>query len=285
LDSINNGPVKEYGIGAHVFKGLTVLRRQGNPGPRICETPSGMLNSIGLKNIGLKEFLSLAPMLLKMIEETERKIILNISGNSIEEFVTVAVALEKAGFKFVEVNISCPNNKEGGRIFALHSDSTYEVVYKIRSSAPGLYLIVKLSPKAQEIAEIAFQAKRGGADALAVANTYPGMLIDPCTLRPLLGGNTGGLSGPAILPINVLKVYEVFQAKLGLPIIGIGGINDPKSAMNYILAGANAVQCGTGSFKNPEVFGEICKGLKWYVKYHKVPNIQYLVGKVAPYSY
>jgi dihydroorotate dehydrogenase (NAD+) catalytic subunit len=283
LDSINNGPTDEYGIGAHVFKGLTTLRRQGNKGPRICETPSGMLNSIGLKNMGLEEFLSIAPMIIDMIQKTGRKVILNISGNSVKEFVDLAAALEKAGFKFIEVNISCPNNKEGGKIFSLNTKSTREVVREVRDSAPGLYLIVKLSPKAQDIAAIALGALNGGADALSIANTYPGMLIDPYTLRPCLGGNTGGLSGPAILPINVLKVFEVAQAELGLPIIGIGGITDARSAMNYILAGASAVQCGTGSFKNPKIFREICQGLKDFVKYHKVSNIKDLVGKVVLY--
>jgi dihydroorotate dehydrogenase (NAD+) catalytic subunit len=283
LESVNDGPVNEYGIGAHILKSLCVDARQGNPEPRVCETPSGMLNSIGLKGMGLKEFLSISPMILDMAEKTGRKIILNISGNNIKDFVTIAVALEKAGFEFIEINPSCPNNKKSKKIFALHPKLLYELIYAVRAKATKIYLMTKLSPKAQDIVACAFSAYDGGTDAFVIANTYPGMSIDPNTLRTRIGGNTGGLSGPALRPINVLKVHEVFQAELGIPIVGVGGITDAASAMEYILAGANAVQIGTASFKNPDVFKETSQGLKDYVKKHKVTNIQDLVGKVVLY--
>jgi dihydroorotate dehydrogenase subfamily 1 len=283
LESVNDGPVNEYGIGAHILKSLCVDMRQGNPEPRVCETPSGMLNSIGLKGMGLKEFLSISPMILDMIEKTGRKIVLNISGNSIKEFVTLAVALEKAGFEYIQLNPSCPNNKKSKKIFALHPRLLYELVYEVRAKAQRVYLITKLSPKSQDIVICASNAYDGGTDAFSIANTYPGMSIDPNTLRPRIGGNTGGLSGPALRPINVLKVHEVFQAGLGIPIIGVGGITDADSTMEYILAGANAVEIGTASFKNPDVFKETSQGLKDYVKKHQVTNIQDLIGKVVLY--
>jgi len=263
-------------LGAIVAKSITLLPRPGNPPPRIIETPAGMLNSIGLQNVGLDRFISDKMVFLRNIGIP---IIVSISGEDSGEYVELSKRLsEVEGVSGLEVNISCPNVAHGGMIFGSDTCLTYALVKAIRS-ATKLPIIVKLSPNVTNIVEIAKTAVEAGADALSLINTLLGMAIDIYTKRPKLGNVTGGLSGPAIRPIAVRMVWQVAKA-VNVPIIGMGGIMSTSDALEFIIAGANAISIGTANFVNPLTALEIISGIKDYMIQNHIQNINHLVGSL-----
>jgi len=261
-------------LGAVVVKGLSLLPKEGNPPPRIVETASGMLNAIGLQNIGIERFIEEKIPFLKTYDT---KVIVNFFGDSIDEYVAAAERLSSVeGIHGLEMNISCPNKQAGWCIFGTDPKVTTEVVSAVRK-ATKLPLIVKLSPNVTDISLMARVAADAGADALSVINTLTGMVIDIKTRRPKLANRTGGLSGPAIKPVAVRMVYEVFKA-VKIPVIGMGGIMHADDAIEFLLAGATAVAVGTANFVNPRATIEILDGIMAYMKDEKVGDINLLRG-------
>jgi dihydroorotate dehydrogenase (NAD+) catalytic subunit len=245
-------------LGAIITKTITLNPREGNPPPRICETPSGMLNTIGLQNKGVKKFIEeTVPYFAKI----QTPLIVNIAGETMDEYVEVAKILTKENVvKGIELNISCPNVKKGGIAFGVNPTITEELVKKVRK-ATHLPLIVKLTPNVTDIVIMAEAAVAGGADAVSLINTLLGMAIDIKTKKPKLSMTVGGLSGPAIKPIAVRMVWQVAQA-VKVPVIGIGGITTWEDAAEFMLAGAKAVQVGTANFVNPDSAIAIIEGLE-----------------------
>lgn len=267
-------------VGAIITKTVTLMPILGNPSPRICEVPGGMLNAIGLENIGLAKFLNED---LPIWIGFGKPVIINISGKSIREFVAVAKGIVHeniAGIVGIELNISCPN-VESGMAFGVSAESTFQLVKAVRKVAPQMFLIVKLTPNVTDIAEIAKAAVKGEADALSIGNTLKAMAIDVWTRKPKIANITGGYSGQAIHPVALVKVWEVYQANLGVPIIGIGGASRAETVADFIIAGASAVGIGTGSFSNQNIFSEIDKGLREIMKHHNIFQISDLVGALA----
>lgn len=263
-------------LGAVVVKGLSLLPKEGNPTPRIVETPSGMLNAIGLQNIGIEKFIKEKLLFLKQFNTP---VIVNFFGDSIEEYVETAEKLSSVdGIHALEMNISCPNKQAGWSIFGTDPKVTHEVVSAVRKKT-GITLIVKLSPNVTDIALMAKVAEAAGADAVSVINTITGMAIDIQTRKPKLANIRGGLSGPAIRPIAVRMVYEVSQA-VKIPIIGLGGIMNADDAIEFMIAGATAVAVGTANFINPIASIEILEGMIAYMKAHEIENIGSLTGSV-----
>lgn len=270
-------------LGAVVTKTITLKPRSGNPPPRTCETPAGLLNSIGLENPGIDKFIREKLPLLKKIGVP---IIVSIaSEDDPEEFVILAKRLDKINeVAAVELNISCPNIKDsmvkgqGLTLIAQDKKATYDVVKSVRR-VTGKTLITKLSPNVTDIAEIAEVAKVAGSDAVSLINTLSGMSIDVESRRPKIGTITGGLSGPAIRPVAVKMVWEVYR-KIKIPIIGMGGIINTLSALEFFLAGATAVGIGTANFINPRVTVEIIDGLKKYLIENKIKDIKTLIGSL-----
>jgi dihydroorotate dehydrogenase (NAD+) catalytic subunit len=268
-------------IGAIVTKTITLEPRTGNPPPRLVETPAGMLNSIGLENRGLEYFVKEKIPYLKKLKTC---VIVSISGESINEFITLSKRLSDCGIEGLEVNISCPNVKglrvkgQGSRerLIAQDSIATYKLVRAVRK-ATKLTLITKLSPNVTDITEVAKAAEEAGSDAVSLVNTFLGMAVDIETKMPKLGTITGGLSGPAIKPVALRMVWETFN-KSNIPIIGIGGIMDYKDALEFIICGASAVQIGTANFINPKAAIEIIAGIEKFLKEHKISNINNLIG-------
>src|SRR5215207_4837730 len=256
-------------IGAICSKGITVRPRNGNPPPRIAETPAGMLNAIGLQNVGLRGIVQeKAPIW----ERWTVPVIANISGESIAEFEQLAGTLDGVpGIAGLEVNISCPNIRDGGRLFADDAASAAAVTRACRA-VTSLPLMVKLSPNVGNIVEIALAVEAAGADSMSVANTLLGMLIDVDRRRPYLANRTGGLSGPAVRPVIVRMVYQITQA-VSIPVVGVGGVTCTEDASQYILAGATAVQVGTANFVNPRTATEIVDGLTAYLQQHGIANV------------
>jgi dihydroorotate dehydrogenase (NAD+) catalytic subunit len=261
-------------IGAICSKGITVRPRDGNPPPRIAETPAGMLNAIGLQNVGLRAVVrDKAPIWARW----SVPVIANISGESIGEFEELAGTLDGVpGIAGLELNISCPNIRDGGRLFADDADSAAAVTRACRAVS-SLPLMVKLSPNVGNVVEIALAVEAAGADAISVANTLLGMLIDVDHRRPYLANRTGGLSGPAVRPVIVRMVYQITGA-VSVPVVGVGGVTCTEDALQYILAGATAVQVGTASFVNPRTATEIVDGLTAYLQQHGIADIAELVG-------
>jgi len=244
---------REYGefydlseLGGICVKGLTAARREGNPAPRIAETPMGILNSVGLQNPGVDGFIATE---LPELRKHDLKIIANISGNTPEEYGEMCAKLSEAGVDMIEVNISCPNVKAGGLAYGTKPEMAAEVteIAKKHSTVP---VMVKLSPNVTDITEIARAVEAAGADALSLINTLRGMRIDVNTRRPILKMNTGGLSGPAVLPVAVRMVWEVANA-VSIPILGMGGVAKGEDAAQLMLAGATAVAVGTACFADP----------------------------------
>lgn len=261
-------------LGGIIVKGLSLEPRIGNPPPRLVETASGLLNSIGLQNIGLKAFLKDK---LPQLRTLQTKVIVNIFGNSIEEYSELAKALDGTeGISALEANISCPNVKEGGMLFGSDPRSTYEVLGEVRKNTT-FPLIAKLSPNVTDIRVIARAAVEAGADALSLINTLLGMAIDVKTRKAKLSTITGGLSGPAIKPVALRVVWQVAHT-VKVPIIGLGGIMDANDALEFILAGATAIQVGTASFIDPASSLKIVEGLQDYCYKHKVSHISSLIG-------
>ena len=265
-------------LGAICSKGITVRPRKGNPTPRIAETPAGMLNAIGLQNVGLRALVrEKAPIWARW----DVPVIVNISGESIDEFAHLSSTLDGVpGVAGLEVNISCPNIRAGGRLFADTAESAASVTAAVREST-SLPLLVKLSPNVSDVVAIARAVEEAGADALSVANTFVGMQIDITSGRPYLANTTGGLSGPAIRPIVVRMVYQI-AAAVGIPVVGIGGVTSVEDALQYLFAGATAVQVGTANFVNPRTALEVASGLEAYLRRQGIRDVMEIVGRAQP---
>lgn len=261
-------------LGAIVVKGTTLLPREGNPTPRIAETPSGMLNAIGLQNPGVESFLQKAlPFLLNY----DLPVIVNISGDTVEDYARLAGILDLAkGVAGIEVNISCPNVKKGGLQFGSDPESAAEVIRSVKQ-ATSLPVIAKLSPNVTSIAAVAEKVAGAGADALSMINTLLGMAIDIKARRPVLGNIMGGLSGPAVRPVAVRAVWQVYQA-VKLPIIGMGGITCAADALEFIMAGASAVAVGTANFVNPRATVDVLEGIEYFMAENSITDIADIVG-------
>ncbi len=267
-------------IGALCTKGLSLKPHAGNAPPRICETPAGMLNAIGLQNVGVEVFVNEKLPKLRALGAT---VIANVWGDLEEDYVTVVRALERAeGIAAIELNISCPNVRQGGMLFGNSPPLTRSLVAKVRA-ATQRPLIVKLSPNAPDLVESARAAREAGADILSLVNTFVGMAIDPETARPRISFGTGGLSGPAIKPLAVRMVYQVARALPDTPLMGIGGISELADVLEFLAAGAAAVQVGTANFKDPGVSGRLARELAEYCERRGVTAAS-LVGRAQRVS-
>jgi len=259
-------------LGGIVVKGLTLEPREGNKPPRIAETPAGMLNSVGLQNPGVEYFIEKE---LPFLREYDVAVIANIAGNTVEEYCMMARRLGSL-VDGIELNISCPNVKEGGAAFGISSESVYNITRRVKEQCK-VPLIVKLSPNVADIKEIAAAAQEGGADAISLINTLLGMAIDINSRRPVLANNVGGLSGPAVKPVAVRMVWEAHDA-VHIPIIGVGGISTADDAVEFMLAGATAVAVGTATFRNPMSMIEIIQGITDYLSEHGFRSVHDIVG-------
>lgn len=263
-------------LGAVVVKGLSLRPREGNPPPRVVETAAGMLNAIGLQNVGIETFVREK---LPFLRQFDTPVIVNFFGDSIEEYAAAAERLSSVeGIHGLEMNISCPNKQAGWCIFGTDPRVTFEVVSAVRK-ATGLPLIVKLSPNVTDITVMARAAEDAGANALSLINTLTGMSIDIRTRKPRLGNVTGGLSGPAIKPVAVRMVYEVSRVA-GIPVIGMGGIMNGEDAVEFLIAGASAVAVGTANFVRPTAATEILDGIIAYMEREKIEDVRSLTGTV-----
>ena len=266
-------------LGAMVLKGITLKPKMGNSPPRVIETPSGMLNSIGLQNVGVE---MLIKEKLPYLQKFNTPVIINISGDTIEEYLELARRLgeisEEMGVSGLEVNISCPNVKKGGMAWGTDSKATYKIINNIRKTT-SLPLIVKLTPNVTDIKIIAQAAEEAGADALSLINTLVGMAVDINSRKPKLANISGGLSGPAVKPVAIWLVWQVFQT-VNIPVIGIGGIIKVEDALEFIIAGARAIEIGTANFVNPRVTIEIIEGIEKYLIENNIKDINELVGSM-----
>ena len=278
---------REYGafydlgeLGAICAKGLTLHRREGNPGPRIAETPMGILNSVGLQNPGVDAFVETE---LPFLRQYDVKVIANISGNTPEEYGIMCEKLAQAGVDLIEVNISCPNVKAGGLAYGTRPELAAEVTQVAKAHAGSVPVMVKLSPNVTDITEIARAVAGAGADALSLINTLRGMRIDVNTRHPVLKMNTGGLSGPAVLPVAVRMVWEVSCALPGMPILGMGGVSKGEDAAQLMLAGASAVAVGTALFADPYAPLKVRDGLEQIAARQGLSAVRELTGGVRPW--
>ena len=276
---------REYGeffplsvLGGVSCKGLTLRERMGNPPPRVAETPGGMLNSVGLQNPGVERFIRED---LPWLSGQGTRVIANIAGSTPEEYCEMAEKLSDTAVDMIELNISCPNVKEGGVQFGTSCGSVEAITSAVRRFCRKP-LMVKLSPNVAYIGEIAAAAESAGADALSMINTLTGMRIDVRTRRPVLRNNTGGLSGPALLPVAVRMVWQA-AARVKIPIVGAGGVSCWKDAAELLLAGASAVQIGTVFFSDPEAPLGILKGLNEYLDQNGISSVGELTGGVMPW--
>ena len=260
-------------IGAIVTKGVTPKPRAGNPGVRIAETPSGMLNCIGLENPGVDAFIY---DILPKIKKYDTAVIVNISAGSVEEYAEMAWRLDIDGVDAVEVNISCPNVKEGGIVFGTDPKAAVAVTHAVKTHTKKT-VIVKLSPNVTDIVQMAKAVEEAGADAISMINTLTGMAIDINTRKPLLGNITGGLSGPAVKPVALRMVWQVAKA-VNIPIIGMGGIASAEDAIEFLLAGATAVAVGAHNFIDPSALKVIADGIAEYMQKHNIEDVDELVG-------
>lgn len=260
-------------LGALVVKGITIESRPGNPPPRIAETPCGILNAIGLQNPGVDVVVNEVMPRLKGIGVP---VIINISGDTPEDFGLLAQKLSDSGGAAIEVNISCPNIKKGGMQFGSDPVTAGEVTRAVKANT-NLPVIVKLSPNVTDIVVIAKSVANAGADALSMINTLLGMKIDIHSRRPLLGNTMGGLSGPAIKPVAVRAVWQVYK-EVDLPIIGMGGIAAPEDAIEFIMAGATAVAVGTANFINPRATIDLIEGIENFLRNNGYSRIDQLIG-------
>lgn len=260
-------------LGGIAVKGLTLKPKAGNKPPRIAETPSGMLNSVGLQNPGIDYFLEYE---LPWLKKYDTRIIVNINGNTIEEYCELAQKLSICSADMIEINISCPNVKQGGIAFGIHPDTVYKVTKEVKTVATQP-IIVKLSPSAPDIAEVALAAQQGGADAISLINTLPGMAIDVITRRPILSNITGGLSGPAIKPVALRMVWQVAKV-VKIPVIGMGGIMTGEDAIEFMLAGATAVAVGTANLSEPAACTIILEQIELFMVANEIYDIQELTG-------
>jgi len=262
-------------VGAVVVKGTTLAPRAGNTGRRIAETPAGMLNSIGLENPGVDEFLR---NILPQLSCYDVPVIVNISGNTVEDYGELAQRLDVPGITALEVNISCPNVKQGGIAFGTNCDSAASVIRMVKQNT-SLPVIAKLSPNVTDIVVMAQAVEAAGADAISLINTLLGMAIDVNSWKPVLGNIVGGLSGPAVKPVAVRMVWQVAKA-VKVPLIGMGGIMTAADAIEFLLAGASAVAVGTANFVNPRAVTDVAEGIKNYLLERGLTHVSQLVGKV-----
>ncbi len=262
-------------IGAIAVKGLTLEERSGNQGRRIAETPSGMLNSIGLENPGVDAFLA---TILPQLKQYDVPVIANISGNTVEEYALMAKKLTVVGVAGLEVNISCPNVKNGCLAFGVDPESAALVTRAVKNNT-SLPVIVKLSPNVTDIVTVAKAVEAAGADAVSLINTLLGMAIDIHSWRPVLGNVVGGLSGPAVKPVALRMVWQVAKA-VTVPVIGMGGIMTAEDALEFMLAGAAAVSVGTASLVNPRAAADIAQGMQEYLQKKNLQHINDIVGKL-----
>jgi len=263
-------------LGGVAVKGLFLKEREGHVPPRIAETPSGMLNAIGLQGIGVHRFVREK---LPRLREAGARVIVNVCGTSLDEYAEVSRILsDHEGVAAIELNISCPNIKEGGIQFGCSLHGTRDVTSAVRK-VTSLPLIPKLTPNVTDVASFARAAEEAGADAVSLVNTFLAMAIDVETRRPKLSNILGGLSGPAIRPIAVRMVWECFQA-IRIPIIGMGGIVTADDVIEFLLAGASAVQIGTANFSDPFLWDNVLAGLRDYMQRHEVTRIADLIGSV-----
>jgi dihydroorotate dehydrogenase (NAD+) catalytic subunit len=266
-------------LGGLVTKAVTPEPRKGNPAPRVAEFAAGMLNSVGLANVGLERFRTEAlPWLARRLERA--RVFVNVAGRVVEDYVEVVETLDaEPGFLGYELNVSCPNVKEGGAAFCSREDLLADVVARVRR-VTRRPLIVKLSPNTPDIGRLAEVAVQAGADGLTLINTFPGLLFDVETRRPLLGAGPGGVSGPAILPMGVHAVWQVRQ-RVDVPLIGVGGIRTGADAVQYLLAGASLVQIGTANFADPRTAERVLSDLNDYGEHHRIRDVRELIGAGA----
>ncbi|MDE7426401.1 MAG: dihydroorotate dehydrogenase [Muribaculaceae bacterium] len=261
-------------LGGFIVKGTTLEPRQGNPYPRMAETPSGMLNAVGLQNGGVDHFINhIYPRLSNITSE----IIVNVSGAAVEDYVEVCRRLQPLDrIRAIEVNISCPNVKQGGMAFGTTPEGAARVTEAVRAAWPG-HLMVKLSPNVTSIVDIALAVQDAGADSVSLINTLLGMAIDVERRRPMLSTITGGLSGPAVRPVAVRMVWQVAKA-LSIPVVGLGGITSGRDALEFIMAGATAVQVGTYNFVDPAATARVVTEIEDYLIRHNISDINELRG-------
>ena len=261
-------------LGGIFVKGTTIQPREGNPYPRMAETPSGMLNAVGLQNKGAQYF---ADHIYPQIKDIDTNMIVNVSGSSVETYVECAEKIaELERFPAIELNISCPNVKQGGMAFGVTCQGAAEVVRAVRKVYPKM-LIVKLSPNVTDVTEIARAVEAEGADAVSLINTMLGMAIDAERRKPILSTITGGLSGPCVKPVALRMVWQTYKA-IRIPIIGLGGISSWKDAVEFMLAGATAIQIGTYNFVDPTVSIKVIDGLNDYCERHGFKSVSELTG-------
>jgi dihydroorotate dehydrogenase (NAD+) catalytic subunit len=261
-------------LGGIVVKGISLKEMTGNPPPRLVEVPCGLINAIGLENVGIERFLMEKLPFLKTLDT---KIIVNIFGNSIDEYALLATKLDKSGVDALELNISCPNI-EDGLIFGTDKRLASEVT-KAVCNATDLPVIVKLTPQVTDVVAIAEKVMDAGADGVSLINTFPAMAVNANTRRPKLSNITGGLSGPCLKPISLKMVWDIART-LNAPVIGIGGICTAEDALEYLIVGARAVQIGTANFINPKVSLEVLEGIEAYLKTHGFEDINDVIGSL-----
>lgn len=261
-------------LGGIVVKGTSLKEMAGNLPPRLVEVPCGLINAIGLENVGVERFLEEKLPFLKTIDT---KIIVNIFGNSIDEYAFLATKLDKSGVDALELNISCPNIKDG-IIFGTNKKLAAEVTKQV-CNATHLPVIVKLTPQVTDIVAIAEKVMDAGADGVSLINTFPAMAVDVNTRCPKLSNITGGLSGPCLKPISLKMVWDIVRT-LNISVIGIGGICTAQDALEYLILGAKAIQIGTANFINPEVSIEVLEGIKAYLKTHRFKDINEVIGSL-----
>ena len=261
-------------LGGVIVKGTTLHHREGNPYPRMAETPSGMLNAVGLQNKGVDYF---CEKIYPTIKDYKTNMIVNVSGSAIEDYVATAERINALeNIPAIELNISCPNVKQGGMAFGVTAKGAEEVVSAVRK-AYDKTLIVKLSPNVTDITEIARAAEAAGADSVSLINTLLGMAIDAERRRPVLSTVTGGMSGPAVKPIALRMVWQVAKA-VGIPVVGLGGITNATDAIEFLLAGASAIEVGTANFMDPAVTGKIVDGINEYLDRHGFASVRDIIG-------
>ncbi|MBQ2046094.1 MAG: dihydroorotate dehydrogenase [Muribaculaceae bacterium] len=263
-------------LGGFVIKGTTINHREGNPYPRMAETPSGMLNAVGLQNKGVDYFID---NIYPRIKDVDSNVIVNVSGATIDDYVAVCEKLTPLDkINAIEVNISCPNVKQGGMAFGTTADGAAQVARAVRKAFPKT-VIIKLSPNVTDITEIARAVEAEGADAVSLINTLLGMAIDVERQRPYLSTITGGLSGPAVRPVAVRMVWQVAKA-VNIPVVGLGGIMNGRDAIEFMLAGARAIQVGTANFVDPSVTMKIIDYMEDYCQRHGISDINDIVGMI-----
>ena len=261
-------------LGGVIVKGTTLHHREGNPYPRMAETPSGMLNAVGLQNQGVVYF---CEHIYPTIKDYKTRMIVNVSGSAVEDYVATAERINALeNISAIELNISCPNVKQGGMAFGVTAKGAAEVVSAVRK-AYDKTLIVKLSPNVTDITEIARAAEGAGADSVSLINTLLGMAIDAERRRPVLSTVTGGMSGPAVKPIALRMVWQVAKA-VSIPVVGLGGITNATDAIEFLLAGASAIEVGTANFMDPAVTGKIVDGINEYLDRHGFASVKDIIG-------